>query len=81
MELDLKVGDDILTGKYKNKKEKVKDIGTDDNGQPTVNGRKLLTCRIAKLMPNYKEEKDKEKEKEKDNDKEKKKEMLFKIMR
>jgi len=47
--LPLKVGDEILTGKFKNKKEIVKSFGTDKNGQPTINGRKMLTFRIVKM--------------------------------
>lgn len=52
--IDLKVGDIILTGKFKNKKVEVKEFGVDDNGQPTVNGRPMLTFRIEKLMPKKK---------------------------
>ena len=37
MELDLEVGDVILTGKFKNKRKVVKDFGKDDLGQPTIN--------------------------------------------
>jgi len=51
MKVNLKVGDIILTGKFKNKKVEVKEFGTDDNGQPTVNGRPMLNFRIQKLMP------------------------------
>ena len=49
--LDLEVGDVILTGKFKNKRKVVKDIGVDDLGQPTINGMKILNFRIEKLMP------------------------------
>jgi len=49
IKLPLKKNDDILTGKFKNKKEKVKSFGTDKNGQPTINGRKMLTFRIVKM--------------------------------
>jgi hypothetical protein len=52
--LDLKVGDVILTGRFKNKRTVVKKIGTDDLGQPTVNGMKVLSFRIEKLMPKSK---------------------------
>ena len=52
--LDLEVGDVILTGKFKNKRKVVKDFSTDDLGQPTVNGMKVLTFRIEKLMPKNK---------------------------
>ena len=52
--LDLEVGDVILTGRFKNKRTVVKKIGTDDMGQPTVNGMKVLSFRIEKLMPKSK---------------------------
>lgn len=48
--LPLKIGDEILTGKFKNKKENIKSFGRDKNGQPTVNGKKMLTFRIVKMM-------------------------------
>ena len=51
IKLDIEVGDVILTGRFKNKRTIVKDIGTDDKGQPTVNGMKALSFRIEKLMP------------------------------
>ena len=50
MEVDLEIGDVILTGKFKNKRKVVKDFGKDDLGQPTINGMKALTFRIEKLM-------------------------------
>ena len=49
--LDLEVSDVIMTGKFKNKRTVVKTLGTDDLGQPTVNGMKVLNFRIEKLMP------------------------------
>ena len=52
--LDLEVGDVILTGRFKNKRTVVKKIGTDDMGQPTINGMKALSFRIEKLMPRSK---------------------------
>jgi len=52
--LDIKVGDIILTGRFKNKRTVVKKIGTDDMGQPTINGMKALSFRIEKLMPKSK---------------------------
>ena len=52
--LDLEVGDVILTGRFKNKRTVVKKIGTDDMGQPTINGMKALSFRIEKLMPKSK---------------------------
>jgi len=54
MALDLVVGDVILTGRFKNKRTVVKKLGTDDLGQPTVNGMKVLSFRIEKLMPQEK---------------------------
>lgn len=51
LDLDLDVGDIIMTGRFKNRRTTVKEIGTDDLGQPTVNGRKALSFRIEKLMP------------------------------
>jgi hypothetical protein len=54
LELDLVIGDVILTGRFKNKRTTVKKFGVDDLGQPTVNGMKLLPFRIEKLMPEEK---------------------------
>jgi len=50
MNIDLEIGDIILTGRWRNKKEEVKKIGVDKKGQPTVNGRQVLKFRIQKLM-------------------------------
>jgi len=49
--LDINKGDILLGGKYKNSPITVEEIGTDELGQPTVNGRKLLAYRIKKKMP------------------------------
>lgn len=54
LDLDLEVGDVILTGRFKNKRTEVKEIGVDDLGQPTVNGMKALSFRVEKLMPKSK---------------------------
>ena len=54
LDLDIEVGDVILTGRFKNKRTVVKEIGTDENGQPTINGMKALNFRIEKLMPKTK---------------------------
>ncbi len=54
LDLDIEKGDVILTGRFKNKRTVVKDIGVDDMGQPTVNGMKALNFRIEKLMPKSK---------------------------
>ena len=54
MDLDIDIGDVILTGRFKNKRTVVKEIGVDDMGQPTINGMKALSFRIEKLMPKSK---------------------------
>lgn len=51
MNLDINIGDTILTGRFKNKRVVVKEFGVDAKGQPTVNGRPILKFRIEKLMP------------------------------
>jgi len=56
IELDINVGDEILAGRFKNKKVIVKSIGKDDKNQPTINGKTILKFRIKKLI---KEELDK----------------------
>ena len=38
-------GDEVLMGKFKNKKVKVKDIGKDQHGMPTINGKQATTFR------------------------------------
>ena len=48
--IPIKVGDTIMTGKFRNKAIKVKEIGVDELGQPTVNGSPILKFRIPKLM-------------------------------
>ena len=53
-DLDIGIGDVILTGRFKNKRTVVKDIGVDNLGQLTINGMKALNFRIEKLMPKSK---------------------------
>jgi len=55
--LDIEIGDIVLGGKYKNKRVEVKEIGTDDIGQPTINGKTLLKFRIEKQLPDSKKSK------------------------
>jgi predicted GNAT family N-acyltransferase len=43
--LPINVGDTVLMGRFKNKKVKVKDIGEDEHGMPTINGKKAATFR------------------------------------
>ena len=51
--IDVKIGDTILVGKFKNKKMVIKDIGVDDHGMPTINGRKATTFRIHRKAVSY----------------------------
>jgi mannose-6-phosphate isomerase-like protein (cupin superfamily)/predicted transcriptional regulator len=44
--IPVKIGDTILTGKFKNKKVIVTSIGKDDRGMPTVNGKKVVNFRL-----------------------------------
>lgn len=57
IELDIEVGDVLLGGKYRNKRIVVKDIGKDELGQPTVNGKPILNVRIEKNLPDNKKSK------------------------
>lgn len=50
IEIDIQVGDTILGGKFKNKKVIVKDIGKNDKGEVTINGKPLLRYRIIKSI-------------------------------
>lgn len=43
--VDVDKGDEVLMGKFKNKKVTVKDIGTDGHGMPTINGKQATTFR------------------------------------
>tara|TARA_Y100000034_G_scaffold118171_2_gene158563 strand:- start:544 stop:1518 length:975 start_codon:yes stop_codon:yes gene_type:complete len=64
--IDIEVGDIVLGGKYKNKRMTVKEIGKDELGQPTVNGKPILKFRTEKHLPDNKKSKktlDAEKEK------------------
>ena len=48
IKLDIKVGDTIMGGKFKNKKIVVKTIGKNEKGDVTINGKALLRFRIIK---------------------------------
>jgi len=58
---DLKVGDMILVGRFKNVRALITGFGKDSNGQPiiktTKGTRKLFPFRINKLMPEDKRKK------------------------
>jgi hypothetical protein len=55
--LDIKVGDTILGGKFKNKKIKVKEIGKNEKGDVTINGKPLLRFRIIDQEDDTEEQK------------------------
>ena len=57
IDLDIEVGDILLGGRYKNKRIVVKEIGVDELGQPTVNGKSILNVRIEKNLPDEKKSK------------------------
>jgi hypothetical protein len=46
--MNLKVGDIILMGRFKNKKVLVKTISHDEHGMPLVNGKPICTFRYHK---------------------------------
>jgi len=46
--IPVKIGDTILTGRFKNKKVVVKSIDKDEHGMPTINGKKITTFRVMK---------------------------------
>lgn len=54
LQIPLKKGDVILGGRFKNRREIVKEITTDENGQFLVNGKKLLNFRIESTLPDEK---------------------------
>lgn len=48
IKIPIKVGDVVLGGKFKNKKITVKDIGENEKGDITINGKPLLRFRVIK---------------------------------
>jgi len=56
IQIPIEIGDVILTGRFKNKKVVVKEIGTNEYGLPTINGRNIMNIRVEKLIPNKKDE-------------------------
>ncbi len=50
--LDIEVGDTILGGKFKNKRIVVKEIGKNEKGEVTINGRPLLKYRLIPKTEN-----------------------------
>ena len=55
--IPVNIGDTILVGRFKNKKMKIKSIGKDDHGMPTINGRKAATFRIHSTVNIFDEDK------------------------
>jgi hypothetical protein len=56
--IEVKVGDEIEVGKFRNVLTKIKAIEFDEHGQPVVvtdkGKKKLLSCRLSKLNPGAK---------------------------
>lgn len=48
IKIDIKIGDTILGGRFKNKRTVVKTIGKNEKGDITINGKPLLKFRIIK---------------------------------
>ncbi|MBT70264.1 MAG: hypothetical protein CL432_08995 [Acidimicrobiaceae bacterium] len=47
IKLPIEVGDVVLGGKFKNKRIVVKDIGENEKGDITINGKPILRVRIT----------------------------------
>ena len=45
--IPIEIGDTVLGGKFKNKRIVVKDIGENEKGDITINGRPILRVRIT----------------------------------
>ncbi|HBY69858.1 MAG TPA: hypothetical protein DEG69_20205 [Flavobacteriaceae bacterium] len=56
--VDIKVGDKIEVGRFRNVQATIKAIQIDEHGQPIVftskGKKKLFSCRLSKLMPGSK---------------------------
>jgi len=50
--IDVDKGDEVLMGKFKNKKVTIKDIDVDKHGMPTINGKQATTFRKIDEMGN-----------------------------
>ena len=53
IKLDIKVGDTLMGGKFKNKKVVVKTIGKNDNGDITINGKPDLKFYIDYIKKDW----------------------------
>ena len=47
IKLPIEVGDIVLGGKFKNRRIEVKDIGKNEKGDITINGKSILRVRIT----------------------------------
>lgn len=45
--IPVNVGDTVFTGRFKNKKMVIKEIGKDETGMPTINKKKVVTFRTT----------------------------------
>jgi hypothetical protein len=52
IKIDLKEGDTVLMGRFKNKKVVVKSITYDEHGMPLINGKPACTFRVSKKVIN-----------------------------
>ena len=56
--VEIKVGDLVNVGRFRNVETKIKSIEVDENGQPVIltkkGKKKLFSCRIVKLLPGAK---------------------------
>ena len=56
--LNIKVGDEVEVGRFRNVVTKIKAIETDEHGQPVIitskGAKKLFSCRLTKLHPGSK---------------------------
>ena len=56
--VDIKVGDLVSVGRFRNVETKIKSIEIDENGQPVIitskGKKKLFSCRLVKLLPGAK---------------------------
>jgi hypothetical protein len=48
IKIDIKEGDTVLMGRFKNKKVLVKSITYDEHGMPLINGKPACTFRVSK---------------------------------
>ena len=56
--IEIKVGDTVEVGRFRNVTAKITDISIDEHGQPVIitnkGPKKLFSCRLSKLTPGAK---------------------------